>query len=532
MTPVGHIFYVFSDVGQRSLWSPLDLAEHHRNRAIEKMRFPRDQAASGSYDRPGIIKSVHDGFVYYTVAEKIQDAFGRAALAAHTIVFSVEELMEDGGALLPPSCKEEYQVLGLPSELHSKGRRLADIQRAIDECVAMSEIRTTQVSPGWHTRELNWLLANPRSIISDQGDDFPAESAIGEVLAGVPPPVSAAITFAARYAPSAGGYHLEAYSGSSNPTSPRGVSIFRSGSSFKAAIESAPAEEVLETDREREYRLALKVTGGDPLEVLDAFRNGSYREGATTETVVAVLIAEALSADGHPQLTLDALERNIGGIKELPRIDQDTIVDALSALTHGFGSPKGQSERLISALSPRVSVPPASQGEAVIAHGSLGRQDIPAGSASPKIPIGDIDDIRVALEELKLTIEADLGRGNDSKASVETVSDSVRTFTELVIAGSPDLLKSKDLPELVQALWQEIDRWGRRGSRRGGNGRERPRLIREVFGYRREPGGSSLFDDLMYITWQTRHVKDHADKVEAYSKLMDKVFGQDRPFWR
>lgn len=529
MTPLGHVFYVYSDQGQRQLWYPPDLAKFHRDQASERTRFPRDQAASGSYDRPGIIKSVNDGFVYYTVVEKMQDAFNRPVLATHMIVFSLEELIEDGGALLPPTCKEAYQVLGLPSQLHSKGRLPADFQRAIDECVAMSEIQTTQVSPGWHTRELNWLLANQRSIISDPADDFPAEAAIAEVLASVPPLVSASLTFAVRYVPSGIGFHMEAYSGGAILTSPRGVSAFKSGSSFKAAVDSAPAEEVLETGLEREYRLALKVAGGDPLDFLDAFRNGFYRDGATQETIAANLIAQALSPDGHPQRTLDALEKNISGIKEFPKGDQEIIIGALSPLTNLPEPARGQSERLIKALSPQVSVPPESRDEAANADRDRGRQNISAGSPSPEIPQEYVDAVRAALDELNRIIKDDLGRGNDSKASVDAVSSSVRRFTELVIAGGPGLLQCKDLPDLVQGLWRgmrELNVWGKKGGKGTGNTKEeRRRLIREAFGYRKEPGGSSLFDDLMYITWHTRHVKEHAAKVKDYSNLMDKVFG-------
>ncbi len=530
MRPHGHVFYVFSDVGQRPIWSPLDLAERHRNQAIERTRFPRDQATFGPYNRPGIIKSVNDGFVYYTVAEKIQDAFNRAALATHTMVFSLEELMEDGGALLPPATREEYQALGLPSEVHSQGRRLEEIQRAIDQCIAMSEIQTRQVSPGWNTRELNWLLSNPRSIISDPADGFSAEAAISGLLAGLPPLVSAGLSFAAGYVPS-GGFHITAYSGSANQTSSRGVSAFRSGSSFKAAVESAPDEKVMETDREWGFHLALAVTGKDHLDVLDAFRNGFHQEGNTQETIPANLIAQALSADDHPQRTLDALERNIGAIGEFPEGAKQIIRNALAPLTHSSNSAREQSQRLIGALSPPASVlpRPASRNEAANADRDPGSRNIPAESSSQEFTQGDIDDVRVALDELKRIILDDLRSGQGPEAGVEAVSVGVRSFTGLVIAGGPDLLQSKELPGLVQGLWREINGWVKRG---GNGGRDRPRLIREAFGYRRDPDRPSLFDDLMYITWQTRHLKDHAKMVDFYGKAMDNVFGLNRPFWR
>ena len=526
MKPLGHVFYVFSDVGQRSLWSPLDLADRHRNQAVEKTnrRIPQDQVRNSPYNRPGIIKAVYDGFVYFTVAEKIQDSTRRPALASHTMVFSLAELMEDGGSLFPPTSKEAYQMLGPPSELHSQGRSLADIQGTIDQYMANSEIQTTPVSPGWNSSELNWLLGNPRSIISVQGDDFSSEAAISEMLGGIPSLASAGLSFAAWYVPTGGGFHIAAYSGRAHSTSSRGVSAFTSRSSFKAAVESSPTEEVMETDLEEEFHLALTVTGGDPLDVLAAFRNGIDDEGNTRETIVANLIAQALSADGHPQRTLDALEKNIGGMKQLPRGGKEIILRALRPLTSDSNPARGQSEKLMSALSPSVSAPAKEDKD----------RDLPkvqAESSSPDIAQGDIDDVRAALKELKTIIDNDLRSGQDSEVGVEAVSGGVRNFTGLVIAGGPGLLQSEKLPGLVQGLWQEIIGWVKRGGREG-NGRERPRLIRETFGYRQDPSAPSLFDDLMYITWQTRHLREHAKKVDLYNKLMDRAFGQDRPFWR
>ena len=533
MRPHGHVFYVFSDVGQRPLWSPLDLAERHRNQANARTRFPRDQASSGPYNRPGIIKSVNDGFVYYTVAEKIQDAFNRAALASHTMIFPLEELMEDGGALLPPATREEYQALGLPSEVHSQGRRLEEIQHAIDQCVAMSEVRTMQVSPGWNTREINWLLGNPRSIISGPADGFSAEAAISGLLAGLPPLVSAGLSFATGYVPNGGSFHITAYSGSANQTSSRGVSAFRSGASFKAAIESAPDEKVMETDREWGFHLALAVTSKDPLDVLDAFRNGFHQEGNTQETITANLIAQALSEDDRRQRTLEALERSIGGIEEFPQGAKEIIRNALAPLTHRSNSAREQSQRLIGALSPSASVlpRPASRNDEANADRDPGSQNIPAESSYQEFTQGDIDDVWVALDELKRIIQDDFRSGQGPEAGVEAVSSGVRKFTGLVIAGGPGLLQSEELPGLVQSLWREINGW----VTSAGNGGERPRLIREAIGYRKDPGAPSLFDDLMYITWQTRHLEEHADIadiMESYRKLMNKVLGLDRPFWR
>jgi hypothetical protein len=129
---------------------------------------------------------------------------------------------------------------------------------------------------------------------------------------------------------------------------------------------------------------------------------------------------------------------------------------------------------------------------------------------------------------LKRIIQDDFRSGQGPEAGVEAVSSGVRKFTGLVIAGGPGLLQSEELPGLVQSLWREINGW----VTSAGNGGERPRLIREAIGYRKDPGAPSLFDDLMYITWHTRHLKEHARKVEHYSKLMDNVFGLNRLFRR
>ena len=532
MRPFAHAFHVLSDQGQRNLWSPSDLAERYRRRVIESgvKAFDRGDVSAIHYNRPGIIKNVDDGSVYYTVVEKIQDASRRGALAVHTMVFRLEDLLEDGGVLLPPESKEEYQGLGLPSELHSHGRRLANIQGAIDRFVETSQIPTRQVSPGWNTRELNWILGNRRSIISDPAGDFSPEAAIAGFLAELPPLVSAGLSFAAGHVPSRGSFHIAAHAGSSNPASSRGVSVFTSRSAFRASVESAPEELVMHSDWERGFRLALTVTGDNNLEVLDAFRNGFHREGNTQETIAANLIAQSFSPDAHLGRTLNALEGSIEAIRELPEGAKEVVSRALASLT-GLSIPATeQVETLIKAFSPAVSEPLRPRGRDEAAKVNQGTENIQAESSSSESTHVDMDRVRDALENLKKIIERDAKDARGPEVDIEAVSSGVRTFTGLVITGGPTLFQDSQFPGLMQELGQEIDKWMRGSKQR----KERLRLIREAFGYRKDPAEPSIFDDLMYITWQTRHLKEHASKVELYNKLMDRVVmgkAHRKSFW-
>ena len=510
MKPIGDVFHIFSDVGQRLLWYPLGLAERHRNHATERTlrSIPQDQVRNAPYNKPGIIKAVYDRFVYYTVAEKIQDANRRAALSVHTMVFPLEELIEDGGALLPPHDKEEYQALGLPSELHSHGRRLADIQEAIDRWAAGADVPTRQVSAGWNTRELNWLLGNPVSIISDSTDGFSAETAISGLLSGLPALASAGLGFAAGYIPNTGRFHVAARSGNAAPISARGVSAFRSGPSFQASVESAPTEQIMKSEHERGYRTALIVVGGDPLDILGAFGNG-LRDEKTGETILADLIAQALSDDDRSQGTLVALERSVSVIEGFPQIDREIICSALDPLADR-SRPRGrQAESLISALRPAVpGTPPASRKV---------QTESPLQEAGRE----DTENVQAALEESIKTIKG--ARGTD----VGVVSNGVRRFAELVIAGGPGVPQGEKLADLVQELWREIVRWGKRGGKEDGH-RDR---IRRAFGYREDPAAPSVFDDLIHITRQAGSGKEQDKALKDYNKLIDTlVAGQRRGF--
>ena len=501
MKPIGNVFHIFSDVGQRLLWSPLDLAERHRNHATERTfkSIPQDQVRNTPYNRPGIIKTVNDGFVYYTVAEKIQDANLRAALSVHTMVFPLDELMEDGGALLPPESREEYRALGLPSELHSQSRRLSDIQRVIDQYVAEADVSTRLASPGWNTRELNWLLSNPRSIISDAADGFSAEAAIAGLLAGLPPLVSSGLSFAAGYIPNTGNFHLAAQSASANLALSRGISTFKSGSSFQAAVESSPTEDIMASGQESEFHLALTVIGRDPLDVLSAFRNGIHRE-ETGETIIANLISQALSEDGRSQWTLGALERSIGTIKEFSEGDKEIICKALEPLTNRPNSVGGQAGRLISALAGAASAAPR---PAI--------RNIQAEFPSQEVASEDIEKVQRTLEEsIRIVKEA-------PEDGVETVRSSARRFTELVIAGGPGVPKGGELADLVQGLWWEIAEWVKKGGKKK---EEHRRRIRQAFGYRENPGAPSLFDDLIHIKRQASYREEHDKTLKAYDKLL------------
>ena len=499
MRPLGHGFFVFSDVGQRQLWSPSCLPEFHRNEATERIlrTIPQDQARNSPYNKPGIIKTVHNGFVYYTVAEKIQDASRRAALSAHTIIFKLDELMADGGALIPPESEADYQKLGLPSELHSKGRSISDIQGAIDEYVADANVSTRRLSAGWSTPELNWLIANPRSLILDPAGSFSAEGAIGSFIVGLPPVVSAGLSFAARFIPTKVGFHITAQAGDTLSTPSRSVSVYRSGSFFRDAVESAPKEKVMEAHWEKGFHLALMATGMDSVEVLVAFRDG-LRLGKSGGSITADLIARALSSHQPTESVLDVLERNADFVGEFEKLEKEVILNALDAIGRGSKPASEQARRVIGALSP------VNTGRQLPKERTIRGETLSHNLAST-----DTEDVRVALNNAISTIEHDIS-GDD----FETVSNCVRRFTALVIAGEPDMPKGDELMSLVRRLWIEISEWGERGYKSSHSKKEYRDCIIRMFGHREVPSEPSLFDDLI-------HTLRHAGTGKEIVKTLD-----------
>ena len=327
MRPTGHIFYVLSDNGQATVHVPDDLDDRHRAfvHGSVLQGIPKDQVQANRYGVPAIIKVVEEPWVYLTIIEKIRDASNRLAPAAHSMVLPLDRLMSARAVLLPPSDEEAYRDLVTPSQVHTGGRGLADIRREAARRVSGMDIPTTRAAADWSTREFNWLLSNPHTEITDTAP----ETTIRGFLLGIHPRVSAGLSFAVNYVPR-GSFNIACFKSNIDRPRSRDVSTFRSGSRFRAEIESTPAEPVLEQNGERYLELALRTARTPILETLACFRAGLSR-GDSNSRSAAKLIAAAVRGENQ-QGTLAGIQGAAEEIERLPKGDWDVVRRALRSV--------------------------------------------------------------------------------------------------------------------------------------------------------------------------------------------------------
>ena len=531
MRPTGHIFHVLSDNGQATVQVPDDLDDRHRAfvHGSVLQRIPQDQVRANQYGIPAIIKVVEGAWVYLTIVEKVRDASNRLAPAAHSMVLPLDGLMSMRAAPLPPLDGEGYRDLVTPSQVHAGGRRLADLRQEITRRVYGMDIPTTKAAAGWNTRELNWLLSNPHTEITDAAP----EATVRDFLLGLHPRVSATLSFAVNYVPRGVGFDIACFA--NNIDSPRSgdVSTFRSGSRFRAAIKSTHITPILDRDGEHYLDLALKLARCPIIEALAEFRAGLSR-GESSSASAARLIAVAVRGEDQ-KTALAGIEHAVDDVELMPEDDRDVILQAVETVARATRSPHSDLASRVLAAITLVAVPtapttviagPSTQDDKAAVPPSIVETDRtpPAvGKDDASLTGGrleELDDVKEIVLRLRKRID------EDRTTEIGTVVSGVRRFTRLVIAGGPDVPHGKELGNLVRELWEEIYRW--RDCKMAKRD-DRSQRIALAFSARDERDTPSLFDDLIYVTRMVGTLKDHESTACAFDRLINSSIDRYRP---
>ena len=535
MRPIGHVFNISTDSGQRVITEPKDLGERYRRRHNEIFRgIPQDQVRTAPYNSPGIIKVISGGEVYFSLVEKIQDVQARPILTAHTMVFSLDELIIEELVLHPPTDIEAYRRLGTPSYLHSQGRRIEVIEAAILECVPTIDVSVSAKSRDMNTREISWILGNPHSDVSDSREQFSPEKTVSAFLEGIHPFVSAHLSFAVNFLPS-GRFNVTAHQGSVSPPLSPAIRTFRSEADFRAAVEATASEEfftkTLEEYFQTYYEVVAKITGSHVLDALRVYRDG-LRAGSSSTSLTASFIDESIADPQLRERTLQVCDSHRSVITNLPREDREIILRKLDDVS--------RDRRVSSSVKARASTvavglganPPAQastrrSGSSLPNRdtGEVHRREIsprPVGEATEAPPAGrrtsrkaprssdqkwlEIDDPQTVVREL-------IGR-TDAEVNIKDLVESARRFTQLIIAGGPAIPRGSEYTDMMIAFWEAlgkgVDRWlGQQENidrsfpgflKRGSKRKEGMRVIAEELIERQPRNSFSLFDDLMHVT--------------------------------
>ncbi len=538
MRPIGHIFNVAIDAGQRVITEPRDLAERHRrehNRIFHDI--PQDQVRSAPYNSPGIIKVINQGEVYLMIVEKIQDAQARPILAAHSMVFSLDELSIKGLVLQPPTDIEAYRRMGTPSDLHGQGRRIEEIEAAIQECVSTVDLPVSAKSGDLNTREVNWLLDNPRTDVSDSLDQFLPEVTVRAFFEEIHPLVSAHLSFAVKFLPSIR-FNITAHRGNVHPPLPMGTRSFRSEADFRAAIEGITLEEVFSKSDEENFRthyeMVERITGSHVLDALRVYRDG-LRVGRSGTSLTASFLAESIADPQIRERTLDACQSYRSVITNFPREDRETISRRIDDVSRNRRVSSAVRDKAAT-MAIELGAKPPTQGftrrsgsppRGREAHGAHNRQidsrpEKERADASPKVrgtsrrapqSSGRKHTDWLEIEDPQ-TVIRELARRTDAEVNIQDVFDSARRFTQLIIAGGTAVPKGGEYTDMVVAFWKAlgsgVDRWLteqestdrslRRLFKPGVKRKAGMKEIAEEFTRRGPRNSSSLLDDLMYVT--------------------------------